>query len=121
MKTTVVILTVFTLGLVASAQRIVVGSKKFTESYVLGEIAKTTLRNAGFAAVEIIDTRADLNSYAKIESQNSCCTASTAPSAEAGGCCTPASDDMHRRLIELLKRYNVNDFAASVRVFAVKP
>ena len=48
MKTTVVILTVFTLGLVASAQRIVVGSKKFTESYVLGEIAKSTLQNAGF-------------------------------------------------------------------------
>src|SRR6201982_3852778 len=48
MKTTVVILTVFTLCLVASAQRIVVGSKKFTESYVLGEIAKTTLQNAGF-------------------------------------------------------------------------
>jgi osmoprotectant transport system permease protein len=48
MKTTVVLLTVFTLGLVASAQRIVVGSKKFTESYVLGEIAKTTLQNAGF-------------------------------------------------------------------------
>ena len=48
MKTTVVILTVFTLCLVASAQRIVVGSKKFTESYVLGEIAKSTLQNAGF-------------------------------------------------------------------------
>ena len=48
MKTTVVLLTVFTLCLVASAQRIVVGSKKFTESYVLGEIAKTTLQNAGF-------------------------------------------------------------------------
>ena len=28
---------------------IVVGSKKFTESYVLGEIAKTVLERAGFA------------------------------------------------------------------------
>jgi osmoprotectant transport system permease protein len=48
MKTSVALLTVFTLCLPASAQRIVVGSKKFTESYVLGEIAKTTLQNAGF-------------------------------------------------------------------------
>ncbi len=30
------------------AQTIVVGSKKFTESYVLGEIAKRVLQNAGF-------------------------------------------------------------------------
>ena len=28
---------------------IVVGSKKFTESYVLGEIAKTVLERTGFA------------------------------------------------------------------------
>jgi osmoprotectant transport system permease protein len=48
MKTSVALLTVFTLCVVASAQRIVVGSKKFTESYVLGEIAKTALQNAGF-------------------------------------------------------------------------
>jgi hypothetical protein len=27
----------------------------------------------------------------------------------------------HRRLMDLLRRYNVNDYAASVRVFAVKP
>jgi osmoprotectant transport system permease protein len=47
-ETGVALLTVFTLCVVASAQRIVVGSKKFTESYVLGEIAKTALQNAGF-------------------------------------------------------------------------
>lgn len=32
-----------------SAQPIVIGSKKFTESYVLGEIARTALERAGFA------------------------------------------------------------------------
>ena len=41
------------LGLVTAsafpAEPIVVGSKKFTESYVLGEIAKTVLEHAGFA------------------------------------------------------------------------
>jgi osmoprotectant transport system permease protein len=49
MKPIVPILLIFALCLEAQAQRIVVGSKKFTESYVLGEIAKTTLQNAGFA------------------------------------------------------------------------
>jgi hypothetical protein len=39
------------------------------------------------------------------------------------GCCSaqPADDSLHRRLMDLLRRYNVNDYAASVRVFAVKP
>ncbi|MDR3689390.1 MAG: glycine betaine ABC transporter substrate-binding protein [Fimbriimonas sp.] len=36
------------VALTVSAQTITVGSKKFTESYVLGEIAKRTLENAGF-------------------------------------------------------------------------
>lgn len=44
------------LGLVATsalaADPIVVGSKKFTESYVLGGIAKTVLERAGFAVQE---------------------------------------------------------------------
>jgi len=30
-------------------------------------------------------------------------------------------DTLHARLLDLLTRYNVNDYAASVRVFAVKP
>ena len=34
------------------AKPIVVGSKKFTESYVLGEIAKTALERAGFQVEE---------------------------------------------------------------------
>ena len=34
----------------ANAQPIVIGSKKFTESYVLGEIAKRTLNDAGISA-----------------------------------------------------------------------
>src|SRR5262249_10807257 len=42
------------------------------------------------------------------------------PVAEAG-CCSahPSDDNLHRRLMDLLQRYNVNDYAASVRVFAV--
>ena len=74
--------------------------------------------------MEVIDTGADLNAYAKVENQSGCCSppASGLPVAEAGCCSTkPADDGLHRRLLELLRRYDVNDFAASVRVFAVKP
>jgi len=85
------------------------------------------LIEAGFAGVDIIDTGADLNAYAKVEDGSGCCSPSTAsplPIAEAGGCCSgPGSGDadLHRQLADLLRRYDVNDYAASVRVFAVKP
>ncbi len=82
------------------------------------------LAEAGFAAVEVIDTGADLNAYAKVENQGGCCSpASTSLPVAETGCCSaqPADDTLHRRLMDLLRRYNVNDYAASVRVFAVKP
>src|SRR5207244_7010322 len=50
MKVIISILLIFALCAATQAQWIVGGSMKFTESYVLGEIAKTTLQNSGFAA-----------------------------------------------------------------------
>ena len=44
------VLFAFAATLSASANPVVVGSKKFTESYVLGEIAKRTLNDAGIPA-----------------------------------------------------------------------
>ena len=82
------------------------------------------LSEAGFAAVEVIDTGADLNAYAKVENQGGCCPPAkpTLAVAESGCCSTPRPEDtLHARLLDLLTRYNVNDYAASVRVFAVKP
>ena len=91
---------------------------------VLIEEYRRQLAEAGFAAVEVIDTGADLNAYAKVENQSGCCApASTSLPVTETACCSaqPADDGLHRRLLELLRRYNVNDYAASVRVFAVKP
>jgi arsenite methyltransferase len=82
------------------------------------------LHEAGFAAVEVIDTGADLNAYAKVENQSGCCppAPSGVPVGETGCCSTTKpGDTLHARLLDLLTRYNVNDYAASVRVFAVKP
>jgi SAM-dependent methyltransferase len=90
------------------------------------------LIDAGFSDVVIVDSGADLNAYAKPENQSSCCSpamnessrpeAQTLPIANAGsGCCSGAKGDLHSSLKDLLARYNVNDYAASVKVFAVKP
>jgi arsenite methyltransferase len=90
---------------------------------------------AGFSAVEIQDSGADLNAYAQVEGQGGCCSPSMAATEGdlsvlndglaivESGCCSPAVTEtsaVHADLADLLRRYNVNDFAASVKVFAVK-
>jgi arsenite methyltransferase len=73
----------------------------------------------------VVDSGADLNAYAQVENTSGCCSpsCSSLPIAEPVSCCSPPTADqsLHARLAELLRRYNVNDYAASVRVFAVKP
>ena len=96
---------------------------------ILIEDYRRMLGEAGFAHVEVIDSGRDLNAYAKVENQAGCCSppASGLPIAEVGCCSTegesfdPLGAEFHERLKDLLSRHNVNDFAASVRVFAVKP
>ena len=95
------------------------------------------LIEAGFSDVEVVDSGADLNAYAKVENQSGCCspmtetlapesivssTSSRALPVAAASCCSPdpASGDLHEVLADLLRRYNVNDYAASVKVYAVK-
>jgi SAM-dependent methyltransferase len=118
------------------------------------------LTAAGFSAVQVVDTRKDLNAYAKVEGQAGCCSATVeAPAPVASECCTPAPEGssacctpkpdakpaasgcgtpapadpsacctanspagstVHGGLAELLKKYDVNDLAASVQVYAVK-
>lgn len=82
------------------------------------------LQDAGFAAVEVIDSGADLNAYAKVENQGGCCPpVASGLSVVDASCCSPqpADETLHARLLDVLTRYDVNEFAASVRVFAVKP
>ena len=98
---------------------------------------KRGLLEAGFSHVEVVDSAADLNAYAKLENQSGCCappaenaeaakpaarTATTCCSSAsvepASSCCSPS--ELKENLSELLGRYNVNDYAASVKVYAVK-
>jgi ubiquinone/menaquinone biosynthesis C-methylase UbiE len=92
---------------------------------VLIEEYRKQLHEAGFSAVEIVDTGADLNAYAKVEHQAGCCPPTAAlPALVESGCCSPSKpvdDDLHAQLRDLFTRYDINDYAASVRVFAIKP
>ena len=90
------------------------------------------LSKAGFSGVQVIDSGSDLNAYAKAENQSACCPPAmtqiggkqSLPVADAA-CCAPSATsgtetELHTDLAELLRRYNVNDYAASVKVFALK-
>ena len=102
------------------------------------------LAEAGFADVVVVDAGADLNAYAKVEGQGGCCSPATAatnavasssccspsvstvpPTTASSGCCgsKPTADPatVHEGLAGLLDRYDVNDYAASVKVYAVRP
>ena len=46
------------------------------------------LTEAGFAAVEVIDTGADLNAYAKVENQGGCCAPRRPAARGRDGCCS---------------------------------
>jgi SAM-dependent methyltransferase len=86
------------------------------------------LLDAGFEHVEIVDSGADLNAYAKVENQAGCCSPkmeSTNPLQVIGeACCSPAPSDsntLHDELKTLLAQYDINAAAASVKVYAIKP
>jgi SAM-dependent methyltransferase len=89
---------------------------------------RTGLSEAGFSGVEVVDSGSDLNAYTKVENQSGCCSPQMEATANASpklntGCCSPATaadGDLHEDLSELLRRYDVNDYAASVKVFAIK-
>jgi SAM-dependent methyltransferase len=91
---------------------------------IMIEDYRRALLDAGFNSVEIVDSGADLNAYAQVEGQACCQAPAMAPESALaivdGECGSSGAGAVHRPLAELLSRYNVNDYAASVRVSAVK-
>jgi len=98
------------------------------------------LAEAGFANVAVVDSGADLNAYSKVEGQSGCCSPamsvpsesavekrSALPIATGGGCCggndtaVAPSSTVHSGLATVLTRYDVNDYAASVKIYAAMP
>ncbi|MDP1796947.1 MAG: arsenite efflux transporter metallochaperone ArsD [Planctomycetaceae bacterium] len=78
---------------------------------------ESLLRAAGFGAVVVQDTGADLNAYAQAGADglcpsSSCCSATPAPI---------TTTSVHEGLAKVLGQFDANEFAASVRVQALKP
>jgi arsenite methyltransferase len=69
------------------------------------------LKAAGFSEVAVVDSKADLMAYAAVDSE-ACCAPSTS--------CCPSAKPLHQELGEILRKYDVNAYAASVKVFALK-
>lgn len=80
------------------------------------------LRDAGFGAVQVIDTGKDLNAYAKLDNQSACCSPAMSSSLPiSAGCCGDGgSSQIHDDLAHLLSTYDINEFAASVQVYGIK-
>lgn len=96
------------------------------------------LLEAGFSEVQVVESGSDLNAYSKVENQSGCCSPAMSETSApltlskssgelplaASGCCAPqtatAGEELHAGLSELLRRHDVNDYAASVRVYAIK-
>lgn len=83
------------------------------------------LKAAGFSAVEVVDTKKDLNAYSQVEGQSACASPAAVTGSsgltvidDAAPCCGPSP--VHGGLAELLRRYDINEFAASVQVYALK-
>ena len=95
---------------------------------------ETGLTAAGFSDVRVIDEGADLNAYASVDGQGACCSPAAGDAGSGGlavldsGCCSPAEPTpdraadatLHAKLAELLAAHDINDYAASVKVYAVK-
>jgi SAM-dependent methyltransferase len=78
------------------------------------------LLDAGFDHVVIVDSGADLNAYGQVEGQAACCSPPSprALPVASESCC--GNSAVHHGLIGLLKQHNLNDYAASVKVYAMK-
>ncbi len=89
------------------------------------ETYREELLKAGFEFVEIVDTGADLNAYQKVENQAGCCSPAMEDASPFAvvqeACCIPLPSTLHGDLSSLLDIYDVNEAAASVKVYAVKP
>lgn len=78
------------------------------------------LHQAGFADVAVLDSGADLNAYAKLGGSGCC---GSTPDEPSSSCCCSADTAPHlpAALRDVLSRIDINTYAASVKVLAIKP
>ena len=88
---------------------------------------QTGLQDTGFGQMEIVDTGSDLNAYAKVEPQSGCCcSGQSLPIVEsvATCCSSPRAATQgaafYKGMTDLCSQYDFNEYAASVKIYAVK-
>jgi SAM-dependent methyltransferase len=74
------------------------------------------LRESGLEAVVVQDTGADLNAYAQTTVDGCCSPYCCSPNVDP-----PGTSPVHDGIAQLLTRFDANEYAASVRVHAIKP
>jgi len=87
------------------------------------------LHSAGFGTVHVVPTGADLNVYRNVEGQCACCSPTTEGEEAViqvtrfsrGGVSKQEGAALRANVTAPLARYDLNDLAASVNVYAVKP
>ena len=87
---------------------------------VMIEDYRNGLAQAGLEHIQIVDSGADLNAYAKVENQAGCCSPAM-DGASGASCCSPSPATLHDELKDVLSTYDVNQGAASVKIYALKP
>ncbi len=122
---------------IALKQELPTEVKQSVEAYVgcisgavLIEEYRSLLEQAGFQAIVVTDTGADLNAYAMASQAGSCCGGGTGDS--NAGCtdlttptttqlaATPQPNSLHDGIASVMQAFDANAFAASVRVHALK-
>ena len=78
---------------------------------------RTGLTAAGFTEVSIIDTGADLHAYSLVNGQSGCCSPAMT---EDSACCANESALVHLGLTKLAQQYDLNAYAASMRIAATR-
>ncbi len=73
---------------------------------------RSGLQEAGFSQMEIVDTGSDLNAYAKVEPRSGCCCCSSSSGAKETA--------FHKGMSDLCSQYDFNEYAASVKIYAIK-
>ncbi len=92
---------------------------------------RACLEGAGFRDIEIVDSMSDLNAYRE-GGGTGCCSSDVVEDvehAESAGssCCGPSATDKsdddayHDHMIELIDQFDFNEYAASAKIFAIKP
>lgn len=112
---------------IALKQELPTEVKQSVEAYVgcisgaiLIEEYRSLLEQAGFAAVVIADTGADLNAYAMASNDGGCCGGASGGSDAGEADTTTQQKSLHDGLASIMQSFDANTFAASVRVHALK-